>query len=152
MSTTMRTIGRYLAPVLAVLAIQLLSAGAPAAGTSGSRQPRKPAARSAAPTKRMGKITISLNHRLRRGNLIVSLDDTPIFNEEFVKAALAISQTTTWDPLEAPAGKHKLTAQVNGKNGKTYFSATYDLQLSRTKGAEIQLWLKGDRLIIQPTS
>lgn len=152
MATTKRTIGRYLLPVLAVMAFQLLSAKAPAAGTSGSKHPRELATRSAAPARRMGKVTISLNHRLRRGHLIVSLDDRPIFNEEFVKAALAISQTTTWDSFDAPAGKHKLTARVNGKNGKTYFSATYDFQLSRSKGAEIQLRLKGDRLIIQPTS
>jgi phytoene dehydrogenase-like protein len=144
MSTTKRTIGRFLVPVMAVMAFQLLSAGTPAAPAT-----RTVKAVPAARTKT--KITISLNHRLRRGTLVVSLDDTPIFNEAFERAPLAISQTTTWDPVEAPAGKHKLTAQVEGKN-KRYLSATYELQLSRKEGAEIHLRLKGDKLTIEPTS
>ncbi len=154
MSTTERKIGRYLVPVLAVMAFQVLWAGLTAAGHSNSKPSRKPTAKSAAPATPVvksvsapkSKITISLSHRLRRGTLLVSLDDTPILHEEFTKAMLAISQTTKWDPIEAAVGKHKLTARVKGKNGKTYFSRAYEFELSRTKGAEIRIRMKGDKL------
>ena len=57
------------------------------------------------------------------------LDDTPVFNEEFKTPALIISQTTTWDPLQVPSGRHKLIAKVYGANGKTYISATFNLDV-----------------------
>ena len=50
----------------------------------------------------------------------MSLDGKPVLTERFSKAKLALLQTTTWDPLQAPVGAHELTAQVYGGNGKTY--------------------------------
>ena len=160
MSTNPRRHLRYLVPLLGAAALLLLTAGASVAGSAGSSPARRTAARSARAAKPVlepavvpkGKITISLSHRLRRGNLVVLLDGAMIFNEEFVKDGLVISQTTVWDPVEAPAGKHTLVAQVKGKNGKTYLSDTYDLRLSQTDGIEIRIRMKRDKLEIDPVS
>jgi len=70
----------------------------------------------------------------------------------FQKATLAISQTTSWDPISVPAGKHMLTARVNGKNGKTYKSGTYELQLSQKSGIDLIIRMKGDKLVVGPAS
>ncbi len=106
--------------------------------------PAGPAVSAAVPT---APITISFTSTLRQGNLVVVLDDVPIFNEKFEKPLLIISQTTTWDPLQVAAGTHRLTAKVYGAK-KTYFSRAYDLQLSRSKGAVLHFVLKGDKLTV----
>src|SRR5262249_50426451 len=59
-------------------------------------------------------ITISITSTLREGNLVVKLDDVPVFNEKFQKPALLISQTTTWDPVVVVAGQHRLSAEIRG--------------------------------------
>jgi hypothetical protein len=82
----------------------------------------------------------------------VLLDGVPVFNEEFKKPVLLISQTTTWDPLQVAAGKHRLTAKVYDTKGKTYLSGVYNLEVSRTKGIELLFKMKGDRLTVEPAS
>jgi len=148
MSTLHSRFGRFLLPLLAALALL-----APSASTAGSptRKPTtaKPATKTLAP---QSKVSISLSHRIKEGNLIVLLDNRPIFNEVFQKATLAISQTTSWDPISVPAGKHMLTARVNGKNGKTYKSGTYELQLSQKSGIDLIIRMKGDKLVVGPAS
>jgi len=89
---------------------------------------------------------------MRHGNLVVFLDGVPVFNEEFKKPMLIISQTTTWDPVQVPAGKHKLTAKVYGKKGKTYLSGTYELVVTRKKGLDLRIRMKGDTLMVEPAS
>jgi hypothetical protein len=96
-------------------------------------------------------ITISLTSTLRQGNLVVLLDDAPIFNEKFQKPFLLISQTTRWDPLQVPAGKHRLSAKVVGPK-KMYVSKTYDLDVSRTKASELRFVMQGDKLTIATAS
>jgi hypothetical protein len=88
---------------------------------------------------------------MRHGNLVVLLDGVPIFNEEFKKPVLLISQTTTWDPLQVASGKHRLTAKVYGTK-KTYLSATYDLNVSRTKGSELRFRMQGEKLTVEVAS
>jgi len=92
-------------------------------------------------------IAISLTSTLRQGNLVVVLDDVPIFNEKFRKPILLISQTTEWEPLQVAAGTHRISAKVLGTK-KTYFSKTYDLHLSRTKGAALRFVMQGDKLTV----
>lgn len=101
---------------------------------------------SAAPPTR--PLTISFKSTLRRGSLVVMLDDVPIFNEKFEKSPLIISQTTTWDPLQVAAGTHRLSAKVFGTK-KTYFSRAYDLTLSSTKGATLRFVMRGDKLTVE---
>jgi hypothetical protein len=88
---------------------------------------------------------------MRQGNLVVMIDDVPVFNEKFQKPFLLISQTTTWDPLEVAPGKHRLSAKVYGTK-KTYLSAIYDLNVSRTKGSELRFVMKGDKLTVEVAS
>ena len=116
--------------------------------TPAANPPAKPAANAAAPTS---PITISITSALRQGNLVVVLDDVPIFNEKFSKPFLLISQTTKWDPLQVVAGTHRLSAKVVGTK-KTYFSKDYDLQLSRTKGAALRFVMQGDKLTVELAS
>ena len=160
-----RKIGRLVVPMLATAAFQMIVAGEPAGAPSPSKPPQrsatkatakpaaksatKPAARAAVPKS---PVTISITSRMRQGNLVVSLDGVPVFSEEFQKPLFVISQTTTWDPVQVAAGKHKLTAKVLGKNGKTYHSETYDLELSRTKGIELRIRMKGDMLTVESES
>jgi hypothetical protein len=96
-------------------------------------------------------ITISITSMLRQGNLVVELDGVPIFNEEFRKPLLLVSQTTTWDPLQVAPGPHKLSAKVYGTK-KTYFSSDYDLQVSRTKAAALRFVMQGDKLTVELAS
>ena len=96
-------------------------------------------------------ITFSITSTMRHGNLVVVLDDVPIFNEKFQKPFLVISQTTKWDPLQVTAGKHRLSAKVYGTT-KTYFSATFDLDVSSTKGGELRFLMKGDKLTVELAS
>jgi hypothetical protein len=93
-------------------------------------------------------ITISLKTTMRQGRLVVLIDDVPVFAEDFQKPALAVSQTTTWDPLHVTPGKHRLSARVQGTK-KTYHSATYDLNVSRTKASELRFLMKGDKLTVE---
>lgn len=116
--------------------------------TPAKNAPAGHAANGAAPTK---PITISLTSTLRRGSLVVLLDDVPIFNEKFQKPLLAISQTTTWDPLKVRPGAHRLSARVHGTK-KTYHSKTYDLQLSSTNGAVLRFVMQGDKLVVDLAS
>lgn len=169
-----RKLGRLVVPVLAATAFQSLVAGesttgAPSASKPSYRSstksaakptaksgvkpiaksPAKPAVRAAVPKS---PITISITSRMRQGNLVVSLDGVPVFDEEFQKPVFIISQTTTWDPLQVTAGKYKLTAKVQGKNGKTYLSGIYDLEVSRTEGLELRIRMKGDTLTVERAS
>jgi hypothetical protein len=104
----------------------------------------KPAVSAAAPTS---PITISFKSTMRRGNLVVLLDDVPVFNESFQKPLLIISQTTIWDPLQVAAGTHRLIAKVYGTK-KTYFSKEYDLHVSSAKGAALRFVMQGDKLTV----
>jgi len=96
-------------------------------------------------------ITISITSTLRQGNLVVMLDDVPIFNEKFQKPVLLISQTTTWDPVQIPAGQHRLSAKVYGTK-KTYLSAHYNLNVSRTKASALRFVMQGDKLRVELAS
>jgi hypothetical protein len=96
-------------------------------------------------------ITISITSTLRQGNLVVMLDDVPIFNEKFQKPLLLITQTTTWDPVQIPPGKHRLSAKVYGTK-KTYLSALYDLNVSRTKASALRFAVQGDKLTVEVAS
>jgi hypothetical protein len=96
-------------------------------------------------------LTISLTSTLREGNLVILIDDVPIFNESFRKPVLLISQTTTWDPVQIPAGQHRLAAKVYGTK-KTYLSALYDLTVSHTKASALRFVMKGDKLTVQVAS
>jgi hypothetical protein len=107
-----------------------------------------PAVRPAVPAS---PLTISLTSSLREGNLVVLIDDVPIFNESFRKPVLLISQTTTWDPVQIPAGPHRLAAKVYGTK-KTYLSALYDLTVSHTKASALRFVMKGDKLTVQVAS
>ena len=110
--------------------------------------PAMPAARNVVAAS---PITISITSTLRQGNLVIMLDDVPIFNEQFQKPILLISQTTTWDPVQIPAGKHRLAAKVYGTK-KTYLSAIYDLNVSPTKGSALRFVVKGDKLTAEEAS
>jgi hypothetical protein len=118
------------------------------AATPTAKPVTEPAVNAAAPKS---PITISLTSTLRQGNLVVVLDDVPIFNEKFQKPVLLITQTTRWDPLQIAAGQHRLSAKVYGAK-KTYFSATYDLDVSRTKGSELRFVMQGDKLTVEVAS
>lgn len=149
------TLGRLMFPLLAVATIQALAAGDLASATSTSRPAPKPTAKPAVVSKSKATktpITFSLTSRMRHGNIVVLLDGVPVFNEEFRKPALLISQTTIWDPLPITAGKHKLTAKVYGDKNKVYLSAVYDLTVSRTKGIELRFKLDGEKLTVKPMS
>lgn len=154
-----RKIAYLVVPVLAATALQPLLAGEPASAPSTSRTSHrstakttaKSTAKSAAPATK-SPITISLTSRIRQGNLVVVVDNVPVFNEKFEKSPFIISQTTTWDPVQVAPGKHKLTAKVYGAKGKTYLSEIYDLEVSRAKGTELRIRVKGDRLTVEPVS
>lgn len=96
-------------------------------------------------------ITISITSMLRHGKLVVMLDGSPVFTEEFQKPLLLISQKTTWDPIQVASGKHRLSAKVYSPK-KTYLSATYDLNVSRTKQSELRFQMKGDKLTVEVAS
>ena len=130
---------RLVIPVLVATASLMLVAGEPVA---------QRAVHADAPTS---AITISITSSIRQGNLVVLLDNVPIFNEKFQKPALLISQTTKWDPLQVEAGTHRLSAKVYGAK-KTYLSAVYDLDVSRTKGSELRFLIKGDKLTVEVAS
>ena len=117
------------------------------AATPAAKKAAKPTASS---SRAKSPITISLKSRMREGNLLVMVDNVPILNEKFNKPLFAISQTTTWDPLQVPVGKHKLTAKIVNANGKTINSGTYDLELSRKQGIELMLRVKSGKLIVEP--
>jgi hypothetical protein len=116
--------------------------------TPGASPTAKPAVTAAVPKS---PITISITSTLRHGNLVVMLDDVPIFNEKFQKPVLLISQTTTWDPVQIPAGQHRLSAKVYGTK-KTYLSAHYDLKVSRTKASALRFVMQGDKLTVELAS
>jgi serine/threonine protein kinase len=107
---------------------------------------KPPASRPPVP---MANVTISLAHRVRGGTLVVSLDGVPIFMERFSTPKMALIQTTTWDPLRAPAGEHKLKARVTGDNGKTYVSEAYPIELVRAEATKLRISFKGDTLAIK---
>ena len=121
------------------------------AKATASRRPA-PMATASRPPVPMANVTISLAHRVRGGTLIVSLDGVPIFTERFSTSKMALIQTTTWDPLRAPAGGHKLRAKVTGDNGKTYLSEPYSIELVRAKANGLRISFKGDALAIKQSS
>ena len=121
---------------------------ADSSATPAANPAAKPAVSAAVPKS---PITISITSTLREGNLVVVLDDVPIFNEKFQKPVLRIFQTTRWDPLQVAAGKHRLSAKVYGTK-KTYLSATYDLDVSRTKASELRFVMQGDKLTVELAS
>ena len=143
-----RKLGRVMVALLAATAFQTLLAGSSTTKPT-AKSTAKPAVRTAVPKSPM---TISLTSTMRHGNLVVLLDGVPVFNEEFRKPVLIISQTTTWDPLQVAAGRHKLTAKVYGAKGKTYESQSYDLVVSRKNGIELRFRMKGDTLTVEPAS
>ena len=116
----------------------------------------KPAPKATPAAKTLGgpkqPITISITSRIGHGNLVVILDNVPVFNEEFKKPPFLISQTTRWDPIQVSPGKHKLTAKVYSTKGKTYLSGVYDLDVSKTKGIELRVKMNGDKLTVEPAS
>jgi hypothetical protein len=107
-----------------------------------------PAVRAAVSTS---PIAISITSMMRHGKLVVMLDGVPVFTEEFQKPILLISQTTTWDPIQVAAGRHRLSAKVLGAK-KTYLSAIYDLDVSHTKESELRFLMKGDKLTVEVSS
>jgi len=143
-----RMLARLVIPVVFATGFQSHVAGQPAGTPPTSKSAAKPAVPAAVPKS---AITISITSTMRRGNLVVVLDDAPVFNEKFQKPFLVISQTTRWDPLQVPAGKHRLSAKVYGTT-KTYLSATYDLDVSSTKGSELRFLMKGDKLTVEVAS
>ncbi len=148
-----RRLAHGVVPVLAALAFQAALAGASSGTASPSKPSHRSTAKKAAPVPvTKSPVTFSLTSRLRAGKLVVMVDDVPIFNEKFQKSAFVISQTTTWDPVQVTAGKHKLTAKVQSANGKTYVSGAYDLDVTRTKGIELRIRVKGDGLTVEPAS
>jgi hypothetical protein len=134
-----RKLARLVIPIIVAAAFQTLVAGEPAA---------KPAVHAGTAKS---PVTISLKSTMRHGQLVVELDGVAVFNEEFQKPAMAISQTTTWDPLQISPGKHRLSAKLYGTK-KTYFSAIYDLELSHTKASELRFLMKGDKLTVEVAS
>jgi len=151
---TKQKLAHLAVPMLAALAFPMfVVAGSAGASTASKPSTRATAKRAAAPAAvPKSPLTISFTSNMRQGNLVVLLDGMPVFNEEFRKPALLISQTTTWDPLPVRAGKHKLTAKVYGANGKTYLSEAYDLEISRTKGTELRIRTKGAGVTVEPAS
>jgi len=95
-------------------------------------------------------VTISLTHRMRQGRLVVMLDGAPILAEGFTKAKLAFSQTTTWDAVKAPAGKHKLRAKVTSGEGIVYLSDPVPVEILRNKAMGVRIRLKGDKVTLEP--
>lgn len=149
----------YLAlPLVAAMALPTLVAAEakPSHATATNTTAKTAPKRSAKPTASKGAhkqpVTISITSRIRQGNLVVYLDDVPVFNEKFEKPALLISQTTKWDPLQVTAGKHTLAATVYGANGKRYLSGVYELEISREKGLDLRIRMKGDTLTVEPES
>ena len=168
-----RRLARLVIPVVVATAFQTLVAGEPVGATPPSKSihewktqsiakpnansaaipaisatPATTAVRAAVPKS---PITISITSTMRHGKLVVLLDDVPIFSEEFQKPLLLISQTTTWDPLQVAAGKHRLSAKVYGTK-KTYLSAIYDLNVSRTKRSALRFMMQGDKLTVDVAS
>ena len=119
-----------------------------AAATPAAKRPAAPAVRG---SSQKTPITISIKSALRKGNLVIELDGVPVFNEEFRKPLLFVSQTTTWDPLQVAAGPHRLSAKVYGAK-KTYHSATYDLEVSRSKASALRFVMQGDKLTVELAS
>jgi len=89
---------------------------------------------------------------MRHGNLVVMLDGVPVFNEEFQKPLLIISQTTTWDPVQVSAGKHKLTAKVYGTKDRTFVSDVYKLDVSGDKGFELRFRIENEKVTVEKVS
>src|SRR6185295_7297692 len=112
------------------------------AATQAAKKAAKPMPSSLRPKS---PITISLRSRMREGSLLVMVDNVPVLNEKFSKPIYALFQTTTWDPLQVPVGKHKLTAKIVSTSGKTINSGTYDLELSRKQGIELMLRMKSGK-------
>jgi hypothetical protein len=135
-------------PITAPAANAAVAPTAVPAAVPAAIPPATPAVSAAVP---QSPITISFTSTLRQGNLVVMLDDVPIFNEKFQKPVLLISQTTTWDPLQVAAGEHRLSAKVYGTK-KTYFSSLYDLHVSGTKGSALRFVMQGDRLTVELAS
>ena len=77
------------------------------------------------------------------------LDGEAIFDEQFSKPRMVLTQTTIWDPLNAPAGEHMLRARVTGDNGKTYVSAFYKVEFPQEQAIELRIDLKGDMLTVK---
>jgi hypothetical protein len=118
---------------------------APIATAAAAPASSKPAAKAAAGPK--SPIAISLKSSMREGNLVIVLDDVAVFSQKFEKPFWVISQTTEWKPLQIPSGNHRLTAKVIGAK-KTYFSKTYDLYVSPTKGSSLKFVMQGDKLTV----
>jgi len=158
--TRTEKLARFVMLVLLASPLDAVVAGEPAGPTPPARSIREwnptpnanpaamPAVRTVVPAS---PITISFTSTLRKGNLVILVDDVPIFNESFQKPVLLISQTTTWDPVQIPAGQHRLAAKVYGTK-KTYLSALYDLNVSRTKGSTLRFVMKGDKLTVEVAS
>ncbi|HEX4824165.1 MAG TPA: hypothetical protein VFV19_07610 [Candidatus Polarisedimenticolaceae bacterium] len=153
-----RMLGALAASILVATAASAALSDGSGSTTSTHRAPAakataKPAPKAAAKSATQKQpITISITSHITHGNLVVILDDVPVFNEEFKKPPFLISQTTTWDPIQVSPGKHKLTAKVYSTKGKTYLSGVYDLEVSHTKGIELRVKMSGDKLTVEPAS
>ena len=134
-----RTLARVVVAIMAVAMFQPLVA---------RQSTAMPAVRAGSPKS---PVTISLTSTMRQGKLVVLIDEVPVFNEQFQKPLLLISQTTTWDPVQVTPGKHRLSAKVYGTK-KTYLSAVYDLNVSRTKASELRFVMRGDKLTVEVAS
>lgn len=143
-----RSLRHLVVPVIVAMAFQVL----PDRAFAKAKPAAKPFVKQTPKPVPKSPIKFSITSRIRRGQLVISLDSVPIFNEAFQKPAYLISQTTVWDPVQVSAGKHRLTARVKSANGKTYVSGTYELEVSPTKGIDLRIRMKGDTLTVEPVT
>ena len=132
------------APAIAAAAAPTRPAATPSRAPAPA--PAPPAAKVVVPTT---KLAISLTHRIRRGTLVVSVDGARVFSEDFSKAKLAISQTTTWDPVDVPVGTHKIRARVRAEDGTTYVSDLTTFELARGRELPLRIRFKDEKLTLE---
>jgi len=152
-----RKLARIALPVLLATASQSLAVAGrsgPAGSTATSHRSASSATAKPAEATHGAKspVTISFTSSMRHGNLVVMLDGVPVFNEEFQKPLLIISQTTTWDPVQVSAGKHKLTAKVYGTKDRTFVSDVYKLDVSGDKGFELRFRIENEKVTVEKVS
>jgi len=110
----------------------------PAAAVAPAASPPVPA--------RTASRALSLGHWISRGTLTVSIDGTPVLSEEFSKRKILPFQTTEWEPVAIPSGKHTLTAKVTTPKGKVYVSPPYGLDLGPGERSAIRVGFRNDAL------
>jgi hypothetical protein len=127
-------------------------AAAPAAAKPVAKAAAKPKAAAPVAAKPVAKanVTISLTHRVKSGTLIVSLDGKPILSEEIAKKG-AFPDTVTWETIQAPAGKHRITATLRTYEGQTFVAAPYAIELAGGEAVALRFQLKNDLLMLKDT-